>query len=44
MRDSYIELYSKRKLLGEKITNIVKDGYPMDVSLSDDGKAKAATI
>ncbi|NLK04563.1 MAG: hypothetical protein GX319_09200 [Clostridiales bacterium] len=41
---SYIELYSKEgELLGEKITNIVKDGYPMDVSLSDDGKKLAAT-
>lgn len=41
---SYIEIYSKEgELLGEKITNMVKDGYPMDFSLSDDGKKVAAT-
>jgi len=41
---SYIEIYSKEgELLGEKITNMVKDGYPMDFSLSDDGKKLAAT-
>lgn len=41
---SYIELYSKEgALLGEKITNTVKDGYPMDISLSDDGEKVAAT-
>lgn len=41
---SYIELYSKEgDLLGEKVTNMVKDGYPMDISLSDDGEKVAAT-
>lgn len=41
---SFIELYSKEgDLLGEKITNMVKDGYPMDFSLSDDGKKVATT-
>lgn len=41
---SYIELRSKEgDLLGEKITNITADGYPMDMSLSDDGKKVAAT-
>lgn len=41
---SYIELYNKEgKLLGEKITNLVEDGYPMDITLSDDGKKVAGT-
>lgn len=41
---SYLELYSKDgELLGEKINDMVKDGYPMDFSLSDDGKKIAAT-
>lgn len=41
---SYVELYSKEgDLLGEKVTNMVKDGYPMDISLSDDGEKVAAT-
>jgi hypothetical protein len=41
---SYVELYSKEgKLLGEKVTNMVKDGYPMDISLSDNGEKVAAT-
>ena len=41
---SYIELYSKEgDLLGEKITSMAKDGYPMDISLSDDGRKVAAT-
>lgn len=40
----YLELYSKEgELLGEKVTNMAKDGYPMDFSLSDDGKKLAAT-
>ncbi|CUH91668.1 DUF5711 family protein [Herbinix luporum] len=41
---SYIEIYSKEgELLGEKITNVVKDGYPMDFTLSHDGKKIGAT-
>ncbi len=41
---SYIELYSKEgDLLGEKVTNITRDGYPMDISISDDGEKVAAT-
>lgn len=41
---SYIELYSKEgDLLGEKVTNITADGYPMDISLSDNGEKVAAT-
>lgn len=41
---SYIELYNlEGNLLGEKITNMVKYGYPMDFSLSNDGKKVAAT-
>jgi len=41
---SYLEIYNKEgELLGEKITDMVKDGYPMDFSLSDDGKKVAAT-
>ena len=41
---SYIELYNKEgDLLGEKITNMVADGYPMDISVSQDGKKIAAT-
>lgn len=41
---SYIELYSKEgALLGEKITNMVADGYPMDISISNDGEKIAAT-
>lgn len=41
---SHVELYSKEgDLLGEKVTNIPKDGYPMDISLSDDGEKVAAT-
>lgn len=41
---SYVELYSKEgELLGEKVTNMVKDGYPMDISISDNGEKVAAT-
>lgn len=41
---SHVELYSKEgDLLGEKVTNIPKDGYPMDISLSDDGEKVAST-
>ncbi len=41
---SHIELYDKEgNLLAEKITNVIKDGYPMDVSLSNDGEKVAAT-
>lgn len=42
---SYVELYSKEggDPLGEKVTNMVKDGYPMDISLSNDGEKVAAT-
>jgi hypothetical protein len=41
---SYVELYSKEgDLLGEKVTNMAADGYPMDISLSDDGEKVAAT-
>lgn len=41
---SYIEIYSKEgELLGEKITSMVKDGYPMDFSLSENGEKVAAT-
>ena len=41
---SYVELYSKEEvLLGEKVTNMIRDGYPMDISISDDGEKVAAT-
>lgn len=41
---SYIELYNKEgDLLGEKITNLVVHGYPMDITLSDDGQKVAGT-
>ncbi|TAH68848.1 MAG: hypothetical protein EWM47_07740 [Anaerolineaceae bacterium] len=41
---SYVELRSKEgELLGEKVTNMIKDGYPMDISISDDGEKVAAT-
>lgn len=41
---SYVEIYSKEgDLLGEKITNLVEDGYPMDITLSDDGHKVAGT-
>lgn len=41
---SYVELYSKEgTLLGEKVTNMIKDGYPMDISISNDGEKIAAT-
>lgn len=41
---SYVELYSKEgTFIGEKVTNMVKDGYPMDISLSDNGEKIAAT-
>lgn len=41
---SYIELYTKEgDLLGEKVNNMSKDGYPMDISLSNDGNKIAAT-
>lgn len=41
---SYIELYDEDgKLLGEKITNMVADGYPMDISISNNGEKVAAT-
>ena len=41
---SYIELYNKDgMLLGEKVTNMIKDGYPMDISISDNGEKVAAT-
>lgn len=41
---SYLELYNKEgDLLGEKITNLVEDGYPMDITLSDDGQKVAGT-
>lgn len=41
---SYVEVQSKEgDLLGEKVTNMVKDGYPMDISLSDNGEKVAAT-
>jgi len=42
--NSYIEIYSKEgDLLGEKISNMAKDGYPMDFSLSDNGEKVVAT-
>ncbi|NLO09997.1 MAG: hypothetical protein GX129_09060 [Clostridiales bacterium] len=41
---SYVELWSKEgDFIGEKVTNMVKDGYPMDISLSDNGEKVAAT-
>lgn len=41
---SYVEVRSKEgDLLGEKITNMIKYGYPMDISLSEDGEKVAAT-
>lgn len=41
---SYIRLFDKEgKLLGEKIINVIKGGYPMDIALSRDGK-KLVTI
>lgn len=41
---SYVELYSKEgDPLGEKVTNMKKDGYPMDISISDNGEKVAAT-
>jgi len=41
---SYVEVWSKEgNLLGEKVTNMIKYGYPMDISLSDDGEKVAAT-
>ena len=29
--------------LVEKVTNMIKDGYPMDISISDNGEKVAAT-
>lgn len=41
--NSYIKLYSKEADdLGEIIVNKSKDGYPMDISLSEDGEKVAA--
>jgi hypothetical protein len=41
---SYIRLFDKEgKLLGEKIINVIKGGYPMDIALSKDGK-KLVTV
>ena len=41
---SYVEVQSKEgDLIGDKVTNMVKDGYPMDISLSDNGEKVAAT-
>lgn len=41
---SYVEVRSKEgDLLGEKVTSMIKDGYPMDISLSDNGEKVAAT-
>lgn len=41
---SYIRLFDKEgKLLGEKIINVIKGGYPMDIAISKDGK-KLVTV
>lgn len=42
---SYIKLFDKEgEMLTENITNVNKDGYPMDISLSDDGTKLATTF